>query len=62
MREKYIDAAVGGDWFIFGKHEDGSVDISNGATDVFTKVPLEKALNLLAIRSKFLEELYRELK
>jgi hypothetical protein len=62
MREKYIDAAVGGVWFIFGKREDGSVDISNGTTDVFTKVPLEKALNLLAIRSKFLQELYRELK
>jgi hypothetical protein len=62
MREKYIDASVGGDWFIFGEHEDGSVDISNGTSDVFIEVPLEKALNLLAIRSKFLEELYRELK
>lgn len=62
MREKYIDEQVGGIWFIFGEHEDGSVDISNGTNDVFTKIPLDKALKLVDIRYKFLEELYKELK
>jgi hypothetical protein len=61
MRQKYIDEAVGGVWFIFGEHEDGSVDISNGTNDVFTKLSLDQALKLVEIRDEFLEKLYQVL-
>jgi len=61
MRQKYIDEVVGGVWFLFGEHEDGTVDISNGTDDVFIKLPLKQALKLIEIRSRFLDELYQEL-
>ena len=61
MREKYIEEAVGKAWFIFGEHEDGSVDISNGIDDVFTKLALDQARRLLKIRDSFLTELFKEL-
>jgi hypothetical protein len=62
MRQKYIDERVGGTWFIFGEHEDGTVDISNGTNDVFTKLSLNQALKLIEIRDNFMEKLYQELK
>jgi hypothetical protein len=62
MRQKYIDERVGGTWFIFGEHEDGAVDISNGTDDVFTKLSLNQALKLIEIRDNFMEKLYQELK
>ena len=39
-REKYIDEAMGGQWFLFGTYPSGAVDIANQYGDVLLEVPL----------------------
>lgn len=62
MREKYIDEATGGVWFIFGARNDGTVDVSDGNRDVFTGVPKDVAKQLIHARDRFLHEVYEILK
>jgi len=61
MLKKYQEQLIGGNWFIFGEHSDGSVDISNGTDDVFTKIPLKTAHNILKIREDFMTKIEDEL-
>lgn len=63
MREKYIDEAVGGNWVVFGTHDNGlTVDVAGCYGDVFTRVTPETAERLIAARDRFLKELYFILK
>lgn len=55
MREKYVEEIVG-DWFIFGTHPDGTVDISDGNRDVFTNVTVPTANLLCMFQNRFLNE------
>ena len=54
IREKYVEEIVG-DWFIFGIHPDGTVDISDGDRDVFTNLTPAKADYLVRLQNQFLE-------
>lgn len=57
MREKYVDEAVGV-WITFGRHADGTVDISDQNRDVFAGIPPAVALKVVAAQAEFRETLY----
>lgn len=59
MLEKHIDEIVNGNWFIFGEHKDGTVDVASASGDEFTHLTKEQAEKIVAIRDKFLNDLYK---
>lgn len=57
MREKSVDR-VTKTWFVFGVHEDGSIDVNDGEQDVFEGLPAEVALKVIQAHDEFREKLY----
>lgn len=59
MRSKYLidETSLFKEWFIFGEHPNGYVDVSDGTNDIFINVPKEKVERLLEIRYAFTHEL-----
>lgn len=55
-RQKYLDEETPqiNAWFIFGKHDDGSVDIADRAGDIFVEVPPEIAEEIIEARRSFI--------
>lgn len=56
-RDKYVDEAVG-IWFIFGEHQNGTVDVSDGTQDVARNVSRETAEKLCQIQKEFRHRIY----
>lgn len=46
----------GGDWFAFGVHSNGRVDIVDGNETRFTSLSKEQASKLIALREKFMAD------
>ena len=58
IKHKYVDEAFKL-WFIFGENKkEGTVDISDGDTDIITNVSKKEALRLLKWRDALQEVLY----
>lgn len=57
-RPKSVDFACGGNWFVFGVHPNGNVDVSCADGDVFTDMPPAMAEKVIALRDTFLAGLY----
>lgn len=52
------DSTISDIWIEFGEHEGGRlVDISDSESDVFVRVPAELAKRIIALRTKFTEDL-----
>jgi metallophosphoesterase superfamily enzyme len=59
MREKYVDERVG-IYFIFGNHDNGTVDISNSINDtLFDSLPKEQAIEVCQAQEEFRRKLYK---
>jgi hypothetical protein len=60
-KKKYIDEETPelAYWYSFGVHLDGFVDIYDGEKDIFTKVPPNKADELIEARTRFVQEMLR---
>lgn len=56
-REKYVDETVGV-WMVWGKYEDGNVDVSDQDKTIARRVPLELAEKLVALQAEFREKIY----
>jgi hypothetical protein len=56
MKVKYIEEHIPR-WFIFGEHPTtGHVDISDGDGDVLVDIPRQLAEEVIAARSRFVDE------
>jgi hypothetical protein len=55
MREKYVDEAIGGPWFVWGE---SSMDVVNERGDVFVSLPPDVAERIVALHSQFRQQLY----
>ena len=55
IKAKYIDEETPmlRSWFVFGHHDDGTVDIADGQQDVLTHVPREDADRIVTARNAF---------
>jgi hypothetical protein len=58
MKDSYVDSRTGGVWFIFGVYDSGNVDIHSADGEVFENVPKELADKILALRRRFIFEMY----
>ena len=60
-KEKYLDEETPelAYWFIFGEYSDGTVDVYNGTSDIFNRVPVDKAYEILEARDIFVREIVR---
>ncbi len=47
------------DWFTYGKHPDGTVDIADPAGDVFVAIPEDVAGDLMRARYRFTSDIER---
>ena len=56
MKEKYIEEYFNR-WFVFGKHSDGAVDISDHDGDVLTKVPEYLANEIIKLRNRYVDDM-----
>lgn len=46
-------------WFVFGEHANGTVDISDGESDVLEGIDREDAEMIVAARTEFLDTVSR---
>lgn len=58
-RTKYIDEETYllNQWFIFGQYEDGTVCITDGTNDIFTRIPRDTAEEICRLRQEFCSKL-----
>lgn len=63
FKRKYIDSEtpVTNEWVVFGHHDDGTVDISDGTDDIFVHVPPDVAETLIEARRQFCVTVAHEL-
>lgn len=63
IKPKYLDeeTPMFARWFIWGEYSDGTVDVVSGSTDIFDRVPREKALRIVAARETFCNAVLAEL-
>jgi hypothetical protein len=62
--EKYLEEGrrVLNDWFIFGSHSDGSVDVADQYGDIFVNVPKNLARELVDLRHRFIHGCFHALR
>lgn len=58
MSPQYIDHIAGGNWFVFGLHTDGHVDVADTSRELFVHVSKETAAAVIEARDRFLKELH----
>lgn len=60
-KEKYLidETHLFKGWFVFGTHENGNVDLSDGTEDIFTDVPKDVAQELIEIRREFIDRIIK---
>ena len=62
-RTKYIldEIFLLNTWFIFGTYPDGTVDITDGNTDILEYVPRDVAVEIVAKRKEFCDFMHSKL-
>lgn len=54
MKTKYLEEFLGGDYFLFGIHADGRVDIASDRDDTVATVSAEHAMKLIEDRRQLM--------